>query len=74
MRESEQRDVTLHISASEEAALMELLNFMYSATVTTNTAPALLDVLIAADKFKMASCMCHCSRSLRNFPMTPESA
>ncbi|PHT42556.1 hypothetical protein CQW23_16581 [Capsicum baccatum] len=36
---------------------MELLNFMYSNTLTTNTAPALLDVLIAADKFEVASCM-----------------
>jgi hypothetical protein len=30
--------------------------------------------IIAADKFEVASCMRHCSRSLRNFPMTPESA
>ena len=52
MRESEQRDVTLRISASEEAALMELLNFMYSATVTTNIASAFLDVLIGADNLR----------------------
>ncbi|XP_060218490.1 BTB/POZ domain-containing protein POB1-like isoform X2 [Lycium barbarum] len=74
MRESEQRQVTLRINASEEAALMELLNFMYSNTLTTNTAPALLDVLMAADKFEVASCMRYCSRQLRNLPMTPESA
>ncbi|KAL3829714.1 hypothetical protein ACJIZ3_018516 [Penstemon smallii] len=74
MMESEQRHVTLRISASEEAALMELLNFMYSNTLSTNTAPALLDVLMAADKFEVASCMRHCSRLLRNMPMTPESA
>ncbi|XP_055807379.1 BTB/POZ domain-containing protein POB1-like isoform X2 [Solanum dulcamara] len=74
MRESEQRQVTLRINASEEAALMELLNFMYSNTLTTNTAPALLDVLMAADKFEVASCMRYCSRLLRNLPMTPESA
>ncbi|KAI3449235.1 hypothetical protein Pfo_005900 [Paulownia fortunei] len=74
MMESEQRHVTLRISASEEAALMELLNFMYSSTLSTNTAPALLDVLMAADKFEVASCMRHCSRLLRNLPMTPESA
>lgn len=74
MRESEQRDVTLRISASEEAALMELLNFMYSGTIATNTASALLDVLMAADKFEVASCMRHCSRLLRNLSMTPESA
>ncbi|KAK6120579.1 hypothetical protein DH2020_045675 [Rehmannia glutinosa] len=74
MMESEQRHVTLRINASEEAALMELLNFMYSSTLSANTAPALLDVLMAADKFEVASCMRHCSRLLRNLPMTPESA
>lgn len=74
MRESEQRHVNLRINASEEAALMELLNFMYSNTLTATTAPALLDVLMAADKFEVASCMRYCSRLLRNLPMTPESA
>ncbi|XP_010251563.1 PREDICTED: BTB/POZ domain-containing protein POB1 isoform X2 [Nelumbo nucifera] len=74
MRESEQRHVTLRINASEEAALMELLNFMYSNTLSTTTAPALLDVLMAADKFEVASCMRYCSRLLRKLPMTPESA
>ncbi|XP_027337850.1 BTB/POZ domain-containing protein POB1-like isoform X1 [Abrus precatorius] len=74
MRESEQRHVTLRINASEEAALMELLNFMYSNTLSTTTAPALLDVLMAADKFEVASCMRYCSRLLRNMPMTPDSA
>ncbi|KAA8516127.1 hypothetical protein F0562_019306 [Nyssa sinensis] len=74
MRESEQRHVTLRINASEEVALMELLNFMYSNTLTTTTAPALLDVLMAADKFEVASCMRYCSRLLRDLPMTPESA
>lgn len=74
MRESEQRHVTLRITVSEEAALMELLNFMYSNTLSATTAPALLDVLMAADKFEVASCMRHCSRLLRNLPMTPESA
>ncbi|KAL3517240.1 hypothetical protein ACH5RR_024142 [Cinchona calisaya] len=74
MRESEQRHVTLRINASEEAALMELLNFMYSNSLNTSTAPALLDVLMAADKFEVASCMRYCGRLLRNLPMTPESA
>jgi hypothetical protein len=32
------------MSASEEAAPMELLNFIYSATVTAKTASAFLDV------------------------------
>ncbi|XP_051144995.1 BTB/POZ domain-containing protein POB1-like isoform X2 [Andrographis paniculata] len=74
MMESEQRHVTLRITVSEEAAFMELLNFMYSNTLSINTPPALLDVLMAADKFEVASCMRHCSRLLRNLPMTPESA
>ncbi|KAL8208084.1 hypothetical protein R6Q57_007496 [Mikania cordata] len=74
MRESEQRHVTLRINASEEAALMELLNFMYSNTLTVTSALSLLDVLMAADKFEVASCMRYCSRSLRNLSMTPESA
>ncbi|KAK6777337.1 hypothetical protein RDI58_024054 [Solanum bulbocastanum] len=74
MRESEQRQVTLRINASEEAALMELLKFMYRNMLTTNTAPGLLDVLMAADKFEVASCMKYCSRLLCNLPMTPESA
>ncbi|KAI4328865.1 hypothetical protein L6164_021188 [Bauhinia variegata] len=74
MRESEQRHVTLRINASEEAALMELLNFMYSNTLSTTTAPTLLDVLMAADKFEVASCMRYCSRLLRTMAMTPESA
>lgn len=63
-----------HLNGAEEAALMELLNFMYSNTLSATTAPALLDVLMAADKFEVASCMRHCSRLLRNLPMTPESA
>ncbi|KAJ8748444.1 hypothetical protein K2173_003339 [Erythroxylum novogranatense] len=74
MRESEQRHVTLRINANEEAALMELLNFMYSNTLSTTTATGLLDVLMAADKFEVASCMRYCSRLLRNITMTPESA
>ena len=59
---------------TEEVALMELLNFMYINTLSTTTAPALLDVLMAADKFEVASCMRYCSRLLCNLPMTPESA
>ncbi|KAK8687517.1 hypothetical protein V6N13_086326 [Hibiscus sabdariffa] len=74
MRESEQRHVTLRISASEEAALMDLLNFMYSNTLSTTTPTAVLDVLMAADKFEVASCMRYCSRLLQNLPMTCESA
>ncbi|CAN7095628.1 unnamed protein product [Brassica rapa subsp. narinosa] len=74
MLESGQRHATLLINASEEAAFMELLNFIYTNTVSVNTAPALLDLLMAADKFEVASCMRYCSRLLRDQPMTTESA
>ncbi|KAF3657628.1 BTB/POZ domain-containing protein [Capsicum annuum] len=49
-------------------------NQYFSNTLTTNTAPTLLDVLMAAYKFEVASCMRYCSRLLCNLPMTPESA
>ncbi|KAK4769593.1 hypothetical protein SAY86_027743 [Trapa natans] len=74
MRESEQRQVTLRIHASEEAALMDLLNYMYSNTLSTAQPTAVLDVLMAADKFEVASCMRYCSKLLRTLPMTSESA
>ncbi|XP_076954527.1 BTB/POZ domain-containing protein POB1-like [Bidens hawaiensis] len=73
MRESEQRDVTLRINESEEAAFMELLNFMYSNNLKVRTATTLLDVLVIADKFDVPSCMRYCGHLLRNLPMTPES-
>ena len=59
---------------TEEAALMELLNFMYCNSLSVTKAPALLDVLMAADKYEVSSCMRYCSRELRLLPMTPESA
>nr|XP_010925791.1 BTB/POZ domain-containing protein POB1 isoform X2 [Elaeis guineensis] len=74
MRESDQRHATLRINASEEAALMELLTFMYSGKLSTTSPALLLDVLMAADKFEVASCMRHCSQLLTSLPMTTESA
>ncbi|KAJ4904856.1 Uncharacterized protein Rs2_18807 [Raphanus sativus] len=59
---------------AEEGALMELLNFVYRNSLTVTTAPALLDVFMAADKFEVVSCIRYCSRLLRNMPMTPDSA
>lgn len=53
---------------------MDLLNFMYNNTLQTNTPAGLLDVLMAADKFEVASSMRYCSRMLWNFTMTSESA
>ncbi|KAJ4894493.1 hypothetical protein Rs2_21287 [Raphanus sativus] len=43
-------------------------------SLTVTTASALLDVLMAADKFEVASCIRYCSRHLHNMPMTPDSA
>ncbi|XP_015162622.1 BTB/POZ domain-containing protein POB1-like isoform X2 [Solanum tuberosum] len=74
MKESEQRNITIQIHASEEAALMDLLNFMYSNTFQATTPTAVLDVMMVADKFEVASCMKYCSHLLRNLRMTTESA
>ncbi|PHU00835.1 BTB/POZ domain-containing protein POB1 [Capsicum chinense] len=54
---SRRSDFYFFSHGAEEATLMELLNFMYSNTLTTNTAPALLDVLMVTDKFEVAFCM-----------------
>ena len=53
---------------------MDLLNFMYSKTLKVTTATALLDFLMAADKFEVTSCLRYCICLLLNLPMTPESA
>ncbi|XP_059276295.1 BTB/POZ domain-containing protein POB1-like [Lycium ferocissimum] len=74
MKESEQRHVTIQIHASEEAALMDLLNFVYTNTLTTTRPTFVLDVLKTAYKFEVASCMRYCSRLLQNYRMTCESA
>ncbi|KAI5423889.1 hypothetical protein KIW84_030201 [Lathyrus oleraceus] len=74
MRESQQTHVTLRIEASEEAPIMELLNFMYRSSLSATSPPNLLDILMAADKFEVASCMRYCIRVLLSIPMTVESA
>jgi hypothetical protein len=74
MKESDQRHATLRITDSEENALMELLSFMYSGKLTTTEPTLLLDILMAADKFEVVSCMRHCSKLLTSLPMTTESA
>ena len=54
---------------------MELLHFMYSGKLTATTDPTLLvDILMAADKFEVVSCMKFCGQRLIAVPMTPESA
>ncbi|KAH9303601.1 hypothetical protein KI387_008005 [Taxus chinensis] len=74
MRESNQRDVTLHVRCSEEEAFMDLLNFIYCGTLNAQTTTALLDVLMVADKFEVPSCFHHCIGALQSLPMTIDSA
>ncbi|KAM0927816.1 hypothetical protein ACQ4PT_002079 [Festuca glaucescens] len=58
----------------EENAVMELLSFMYNGKLTTAEPALLLDILMAADKFEVLSCMRLCSQLLAKLPMTTESA
>lgn len=53
---------------------MDLLKFMYSNSLSTSTPTGLLDVLMVADKFEVATCMIYCSRLLQELPMTSASA
>ncbi|XP_020159533.1 BTB/POZ domain-containing protein At2g46260-like [Aegilops tauschii subsp. strangulata] len=75
MKESDQmRPTIIRIADSEENALMELLSFMYSGKLTSARPTLLLDILIAADKFEVMSCIRHCTQLLTSLPMTTESA
>ncbi|KAF7075971.1 hypothetical protein CFC21_080694 [Triticum aestivum] len=74
MKESDQTHPTLRIADSDENALMELLNFIYSGKLTTAEPSLLLDILMAADKFEVVSCMRHCCQLLTSLPWTTESA
>ncbi|KAJ7945000.1 BTB/POZ domain-containing protein POB1-like [Quillaja saponaria] len=53
---------------------MDLLKFMYNSPLSMKTPSALLNLLMAADRFEVASCMSCCSRLLLNVPMMCESA
>ncbi|KAF7045271.1 hypothetical protein CFC21_054392 [Triticum aestivum] len=74
MKESDQTNPTIRITDSEENAFMELLSYMYSGKLTIAEPTRLLDILMAADKFEVLSCMRHCSQLLISLPMTTESA
>jgi hypothetical protein len=67
-------DVFFILLGAEENALMELLSFMCNGKVTTTEPALLLDILMAAEKFEVPSCVRHCSHMLRSLPMTTESA
>ncbi|CAM0877682.1 unnamed protein product [Alopecurus aequalis] len=74
MKESDQTYTTLTIADSDENSLMELLSFIYSGKLTTTEPTLLLDILMAADKFEVVSCMRHCCQVLTSLPLTTESA
>ncbi|XP_058742579.1 BTB/POZ domain-containing protein POB1-like [Vicia villosa] len=74
MKESKQAHITVRITASEEAPFMELLKFMYNDSLYVTSPPRLMDILMAADKFGVASCMRYCIRILLNIPITLEAA
>ncbi|KAG5593308.1 hypothetical protein H5410_043822 [Solanum commersonii] len=60
--------------SNEEAALMDLLKFIYCNSLSSKTPSGLVDVLMAADKFEVSSCMRYCSNELQNQHMTIETA
>ncbi|XP_044361843.1 BTB/POZ domain-containing protein At2g46260-like [Triticum aestivum] len=75
MKESDdQTHPRIRIANSEEIALMELLSYMYSGKLTITEPTLVLDILMAADKFEVISCMRRCSQLLTSLPMTTESA
>uniref|UniRef100_M1E0R5 Atpob1 n=1 Tax=Solanum tuberosum TaxID=4113 RepID=M1E0R5_SOLTU len=53
----EQRHLIVQIHESVETALMDLLKFIYCNTLSTKTPIGLVNVLMAADRFEVASCM-----------------
>ncbi|KAF7074311.1 hypothetical protein CFC21_079206 [Triticum aestivum] len=75
VKKSGQRQTKIRIADSEENAFMELLKFMYNGRLTPTTESTLLvDILMAADKFDVVSCIKLCSQRLIGQPMTLESA
>lgn len=53
---------------------MDLLNFVYKNTLSPATPDCLLDILMSAHKFEVASCMRYCSQRLNELPMNLDSA
>ncbi|KAF3632244.1 BTB/POZ domain-containing protein [Capsicum annuum] len=58
----------------KETAVMDLLKFIYSNALSATTPTGVFDVLMAADKFEVVSCMRYCSFLLQNLHMTTDSA
>lgn len=76
MRESQNKDdvVILRINASEEAAFMDMLRFVYGKPLNATSRAELLDLLMAADKFEVTTCIRHCIDLLLELPMSLEWA
>ncbi|VAI21024.1 unnamed protein product [Triticum turgidum subsp. durum] len=74
MKESGQTQATVRVADSEEKAFMELLGFMYSGKLIPTEPTLLLDILMAADKFEVVSCMKLCGQRLIDLPMNLELA
>ncbi|KAK1320563.1 BTB/POZ domain-containing protein POB1 [Acorus calamus] len=78
MRETDpQCRVVIKIDDSDVVALMELLHFIYGGKLSSSTEGSfvtLVDVMLLSDKLQVVSCIEHCIQSLKNLPMTPESA
>ncbi|KAF7074314.1 hypothetical protein CFC21_079207 [Triticum aestivum] len=74
MKESGHRQATVTIADSEYEAFLELLHFIYSGKLTPTEPILVVDILLAADKFEVASCIKLCGERLVDLPMTAESA
>ncbi|XBH74268.1 hypothetical protein VPH35_101250 [Triticum aestivum] len=74
MKEFVQTHTTVRVVDSDEHAFMELLGFIYSGKLTSTEPTLLLDILMAADKFEVVSCMRHCCHLLTSLPLTTKSA
>lgn len=75
MRESMKENATIYLSHAEEAAFMDLLQFIYRGILEARSATELLDLLMVAEKFGVKSCVNHCTHALQNSsPFTIKSA
>ncbi|KAK2421956.1 BTB/POZ domain-containing protein [Trifolium repens] len=73
MKESFQDTVTLHIEALRP--FLELINFLRTDVSNLNTEEDLINLLVVADQFLVASCVSFCVQALLDhFPLTVEKA
>ncbi|KAL8150756.1 hypothetical protein V2J09_020564 [Rumex salicifolius] len=58
----------------KEAAFLDMLNSIYDRPLNATTRAELVDVLMAADKFEVTTCMRQCVELLLSLPITIESS